>query len=56
MSNQFQYRLQIRMLRDISPDLSWSHGFSNRPLDQAVLEGMKADNYQSSSRAQQPYR
>ncbi len=43
----------IRMLRYVSTDPSWSCGFSYRPLDQAVLEGMKTDDYQSPSRAQQ---
>jgi hypothetical protein len=55
--NGSAYRLEqwlvIRMLRYVSTDLSWSYGFSYRPLDQAVLEGMKTDNYQPSSRAQQ---
>ena len=41
------------MLRYVPTDLSWSCGFSHCPLDQAVLEGMKTDHYQSSSRAQQ---
>ena len=54
-ADRLQHWLQIGMLRNVSSDLSWSYGFSYRPLDQAVLEGMKTDHYQPSSRAQHLY-